>query len=264
MSGRRQQACAAEGSTGIKVVLFDLVRTLLMPAPSFAEQLARIYWEVAGLRVTPRCALQVTEAHHRRASRHRGDPAKRWQRLNRAILAELAGVSVREISPTVAAQVRPRLRERQVQPAADYQVPESRRRLVQAVAIRAPLGLASTETRAFVDGMLDRFGLRALFKANWIFTSDSIRRDGQFVHKPTAEFSGLVRARTGVAHPRAIALVGDHLHTDALYRFGHPVVLLDACGHQLPYAPDHPLLRVCRSTTQAQAALHQFGLPRRR
>lgn len=258
--GRQDDTSLARGGTELRAVFFDLKRTLILTDPPLAVLLAQTYERVAGIHVNPALVLRVTEAAHRAAHRDQGNPHTRWARTNRRILATLAGVPVRRVPFAVAEAVRSHLRSLEERYAI---LPSSRRWLLERLVRHVPLGIASTESGEYAQRVLDRFGARNFFRADWIFTSDSIGEKECCVYKPTARFWELVRAKTGVANPRAIALVGDHPATDApAIQFGHPVVLIDECCHHRPFVTNSPLLAFCNSVYQAHQALKRFGLPR--
>lgn len=241
----------------VNIVFFDLMHTVLAARPSLGMQFARIYREVAGIRVGAHEALCVTERIHL-ATPRTNDPDADWTAMNRRILAELAHQPLEEIPLEVARAIRPRV----MQERGNYGVRHAMRALLGYLVRRVPLGIASTQEWNTLQEMLDYFRVRRYFRDDLIFTSDRISHQNEPVDKPTATFWRVVRVRVGIDDPRSLPLVGNSLRTDApATRFGHPVVLLDTCGHQRIYLPNDPHLFFCRSTNAVRRALTQLGLP---
>lgn len=261
--GRRDFYSADFGGMVPKVVLFDFIRTLICPYPSFGEQLARIYYRVARIRATPAHALGVTETVHRQMQERRtGDATADWVLMNRMILSRLAGCALEQISMDVAHTVHQLIIGTRKDAKVRYTVRPAMRRLLGRLHGRVPLGIATTQPWEIFQRQLDEFGLRGYFEPTLLFSSESIGPPGEKIYKPTARFWQIVQRTVGY-EAGWIPLVGDSLATDApATEFGHPVFLLDTCGHQAPYVPPHPLLFLCRSTTQVEAQLVWLGLPR--
>lgn len=259
MSHDERPHAAHRGGVSLLAVLFDLMRTLVVPRGTYGQQLAYVYHAVYGVSVDPERALTVTEEVRRR-TRRTNDPEVDWVVMNREILAILAGVAVEAVDPEIAARVRPRLMSDQEL----YQVLPEMRAFLDRLAVRVPIGLASNYEGNVVDCFLDHFDLRRYLRPEWIFVSERIGGSGNFVDKPTARFWELTRATMGCPDdPRAVALVDDDTCVAVpAAHLGHPALLLDPCGHQLAGLSSHPLLFVCRSVSEVERALVWLGLPR--
>ncbi len=258
---RRSFIPADDGGVVIQVVIFDFLRTVLLPKVSYGEQLARIYEEICGICVTPRRALEVTERVHRNTCDRTEDPDFDWIKMNRRILGELSDCAAEKIPEEIARQVRPRVIGIPGEGQEEYQVKPSMRRLLMRLARRLPLGLATTQPRDLLDQQLGEFDLAQYFDPSLVFCSHGLVSDGLYVHKPTAKFWSIVRKRIG-ADAEEIPLVGDSLATDApAANFGHPVLLYDSCGHQTAFLPPNKPVYLCSSTVQIEARLRALGLP---